>query len=193
MEEGKESNSEIKKIFGEFKKPVNLFDEDEDYYGVLRPQLQYQHIGSFSEDKLPFQGVELLPYPDFIRQEVLTKLERKGHHIFYIRRYRHGFISFCDAAGYYNRFSKIFKIVEYSYIVPNDYFGYSEYDLQSIRQNVLMSKSKVEGIERYLTKRIDCANPSIAASLVLGRQSSFYEWKDSDGRVLSYFYKDLLK
>ena len=193
MKETKGNDNDFEKIFGEFKKPVNLFDEDEDYYGVLRPHILSHITESYSKGKLPFQGVELIPYPDFMRAREIARLERNGHHIFFIKRFRHGFDSFCDAAGYYNRYSRNFKIIEYSYIVSVDRFGIYDAVLQIKRQKALLSRSKDIGKEKYLTETITCNDPSIAASYVLGRKADLLEWEDRNGKKLVHYYNDLLK
>ena len=106
MKERKDITSEYERTFGELKKPINLFTEDEEYYNVLRPQITSSQPVKYNKAQLPFKDVQLIPYADYMRMLAISHLVRKGFHLFYLKRFEHGSESFCDAAGYYNRISK---------------------------------------------------------------------------------------
>ena len=67
MDDGQIDKSEVEKLFGSPRR-VDLFDEGDDYYNVIRPYILLQPAESFKEKELPFTGVKLTPYADYVKQ-----------------------------------------------------------------------------------------------------------------------------
>ena len=57
MDDGQIDKSEVEKLFGSPRR-VDLFDEGDDYYNVVRPFILLQPAESFKENELPFTGVK---------------------------------------------------------------------------------------------------------------------------------------
>ena len=102
MDDGQIDKSEVEKLFGSPRR-VDLFDEGDDYYNVIRPYILSQPAESFKENELPFTGVKLTPYADYVKYQVIEDAKNQRQHIFYIKKSEKGNSDFCDAAGFYDK------------------------------------------------------------------------------------------
>lgn len=184
--------SEVEKIFGSPRR-VDLFDEGDDYYNVIRPYILTQPAESYKKNDLPFVGVELMTYADYAKHTVIEEAKNQKHHIFYIKRSVKGSSDFCDAAGFYDKKKQVFIILRYSFIVGSNNFSFDDLALQMGRRKAIMTRSRSEGNNRYLTEDILCLNPIVSASYVLGEKASIIEWVDDKGRSILSYYSDLAK
>ena len=191
MEERKGTIGEYEKIFGELKKPINLFERDEDY-STLRHQITQQPVGTYQKGKLPFENIKLIPYTDFVLMHTIDLLEKSNFHIFYLTHSNHGTESFCKAVGVYYKSSQIFYILKYSYVASHNGFSPFDTDLQKLRQKALRAKVSKKGKVWCLSGDIACANPSMAATIVLGRRAYIEEWKDKEGKGILHYYPELI-
>jgi hypothetical protein len=190
MDDEQIDKSEVEKLFGSPRR-VDLFDEGDDYYNVVRPFILLQPAESFKENELPFTGVKLTPYTDFVKHQVIEDAKKQRQHIFYIKKSEKGNSDFCDAAGFYDKKKQIFIILRYSYIVSSNNYSSDDLALQMGRRKAMMTRSKADGNNRYLTENIHCVNPTVSASYVLGRKASIIEWVDDKGRSILSYYPDL--
>ena len=190
MDDGQIDKSEVEKLFGSPRR-VDLFDEGDDYYNVIRPYILSQPAESFKENELPFTGVKLTPYVDYVKYQVIEDAKKQRQHIFYIKNSEKGNSDFCDAAGFYDKKKQVFIILRYSYIVSSNNFSFDDLALQMGRRKAMMTRSKAESNNRYLTEDIHCVNPTVSASYVLGRKASIREWVDDKGRSILSYYPDL--
>ena len=190
MDDEQIDKSEVEKLFGSPRR-VDLFDEGDDYYNVVRPFILLQPAESFKENELPFTGVKLTPYTDFVKNQVIEDAKKQRQHIFYIKKSEKGNSDYCDAAGFYDKKKQIFIILRYSYIVSSNNYSSDDLALQMGRRKAMMTRSKADGNNRYLTENIHCVNPTVSASYVLGRKASIIEWVDDKGRSILSYYPDL--
>ena len=190
MEEQQIVCGEVEKLFGQPKR-VDLFDESDDYYNVIRPYILLQPAESYKKKVLPFSGIELPPYVDYMRQLAIEDANKQKYHVFYIKKGTKGNVNYCDAAGYYQPSNKTFVILKYSYIISTNNYSFNDLALQLQRRKAMMSKSKTENDNRYLTDNIVLQNPIMSASFVLGTKASTIEWVDEKGRSILSFYPSL--
>lgn len=160
----------------------NLFDDSEDYEN-LREYIIAQPYNPQRKKSPPFAGIELVDYVDFRREEVIEKATQKHKHLFFIRQSEKGEPKFCNAVGYYQRHSKGFWVLPYSYIVAK---AYRQVDFPA------MENRNLDGENIYITKPILFNSPEEAATFVLGRRAKLDEWVDRKGNGLLYYYQGLL-
>lgn len=185
--------SEIEKIFGSPRR-VDLFDEDEQYYSIVRPNILLQPAESFDKKKLPFSGVRLLTYIDYCRHIAIEESKKRKRHIFYIKSSSKGNIDYCDAAGYYDNRRKVFVIIKYSFISSLDQFlDIDNYFLRHGHKIILQTKCEKEDDNSYLIDNVQCPNPVLSASYVLGKKARIGEWVDDKGKNIYSYYPELLQ
>ena len=190
MEEEQIICGQDEKLFGQ-PKHVDLFDESDDYYHVIRPFIMQQPSESYKKKVLPFSGIELTPFVDYMRQLAIENAKKHKRHVFYIKEGTKGNANYCDAAGFYQPSNKTFVILKYSYIISTNNYSSNDLALQFQRRNAIMSKSKTENNNIYLTENIVLQNPIMSASFVLGTKVSIIEWVDEKGRSVLSYYPDL--
>lgn len=190
MDDKQIDKSEIEKIFGSPRR-INLFDENEDYYNVIRPNILMQPAERFKKRELPFSGIRLIPYTDYCKQKAIEDAKSHKQHVFYIRKSTKGSCDYCDAAGYYDNKKREFIILKYSYIVSTNHYSFEDLAHQIEQNNALITKGKAEDNNMYLTEDIICVNPVYSASYVLGKKASIIEWVDEKGKSILSYYPDL--
>lgn len=161
----------------------SLFDESEDYES-LREYIMAQPYNSLKKNKLPFDGVKLMDYVDFRFNEAVDKATEEHKHLFFIRQSQKGNPDFCNAAGYYQKYSKSFVVLEYSFIVA-DAYGSVPYPSQR------KGNENLQGNNRYITSSLYLASPDLAATFVLGQKAGLDEWVDRRGKGLLEYYPEL--
>ncbi len=160
-----------------------LFDDSEDYES-LREYIMAQPYNSLKKSKLPFAEVELLDYVSFMFSQVVDKETAEHKHLFFIRQSIKGKEEFCDAAGYYLKYSKSFVVMPYSYIVAQAN-GQMPYPAQRTGKNNLNGKN------RFTTCSLTFTSPEKAATFVLGQKAGLDEWVDRRGKGLLDYYPEL--
>lgn len=162
----------------------SLFDESEDYKS-LREYIMAQPYNSLRKLNLPFVDIELIDYVDFRRNEAIDKATGEHKHLFFIRQSEKGKEEYCNAVGYYQKYSKCFVLLPYSYIVDQTY-GHKPVTSKRI-ENKYMDDGN-----RYITHPITFNTPEEAATFVLGQKAGLDEWVDRRGKGLLDYYPDLL-
>ena len=161
----------------------SLFDDSEDYES-LRQYIMAQPYNSLKKPKLPFADVVLLDYITFMFNEAVDNATSEHKHLFFIRQSIKGKEEFCDAAGYYLKYSKSFVVMPYSYIVAQAN-GRIPYPAQRT------GKNNLNGINRFTTCSLTFTSPEQAATFVLGQKAGLDEWVDRRGKGLLDYYPEL--
>ena len=161
----------------------SLFDDSEDYES-LREYIMAQPYNSLRKKSLPFAGVELMPYVDFRREQIIEKETAEHKHLFFIRQSEKGKPEFCNAVGFYLKHAKSFHVIAYSYIVAETHETVSSHLLRRVR-------SEMDGVNRYTSYNIPFDSPEDAATFVLGQKAGLDEWIDRRGKGLLDYYPDL--
>ena len=162
----------------------SLFDDSEDYQS-LREYIMAQPYNTLKKSKLPFAGIELLSYIDFRWQQAVDKATDERKHLFFIKQSEKGQAEFCNAAGYYEKKTKNFVVLPYSYIVSQAYGAFMPY---SILRN---GNRNMDGNNRYVTFPVILDDPEQAATFVLGQKAGLDEWVDRRGKGLLDYYPEL--
>lgn len=182
-------NEEYEKLFGK-PEPMHIFDSDEEY-SELRQYILMQPTITAYKSKLPFTGVSLMPYTEFAWHQEIQKAQDKSYRIFYIQQNNPDSPYYCNAAGVYDKKTKKFVILKYSYIVSRNEFSFEDFSILIARRKALMNHTKVEGHLRYLTDNCVCDSPEQAACFVLGCSAGALEWVNDKGKSLLSFYPEL--
>lgn len=161
----------------------SLFDDSEDYES-LREYIIAQPYNSLPKRSLPFSAVELMDYVDFRRNEAVDKATKEHKHLFFVKQSQKGKEEFCNAAGYYEKNSKSFIVMPYSYIVSQT-CGHVHYPKQRY------GATNMDGVNRYITHPIPFNSPEEAATFVLGQKAGLDEWIDRRGKGLLDYYPNL--
>lgn len=176
-------NEEFEKILPSTPRK-SLFDDSEDYES-LREYIIAQPYNSLRKRNLPFAEVELIEYIDFQRNNGIDKATEEHKHLFFIRQSEKGKEDFCNAVGYYQKHSKSFVLMPYSYIVAQAY-GHVPFPSHRI------GNKHMDGKNRYITHPITFNTPEEAATFVLGQKAGLDEWVDRRGKGLLDYYPNLL-
>lgn len=163
----------------------SIFDDSEDYES-LREYIIAQPYNSLCKRNLPFVDVELIDYVDFRRKEAIDKATEEHKHLFFIRQSEKGKEEYCNAVGYYQKHSKSFVLIPYSYIVAQAY-GHVPFPSHRI------GNKHMDGKNRYITHPITFNTPEEAATFVLGQKAGLDEWVDRRGKGLLDYYPNLLE
>ena len=76
-------NEEYERIFG-IAKSINLFNSDEEYEN-LRQYIISQPNDYIKSNVLPFDGIKLTPYNEYIWKQEIESAKERGKHVFYIK------------------------------------------------------------------------------------------------------------
>lgn len=180
-------DSEYEKLFGG-KKPINLFDSDEEYEN-LRQEILAQTANNNYADKLPFDGVKVYPYTEYLWNKSIQDAKEKGFHLFFIKQET----PYCNAAGYYEPAKRIIVLLKASKIVASNNYDKDHVDLLFGRRKLLRNKFTREENICTLTEEVKFSAPLLSASYVLGTEANISRWRDEDGRSISGFYPDLAR
>lgn len=175
-------NEEYERLFGAAQK-VDLFEPEEDYYGGLRQEIINAPRERVTVNGRLFSGVELLPYPRFAVENLMSDIENRGHTPFYIRQSMNLLDDYCFAVGYYIPTINMFVVIRYSYI-RNRSIEFDDVD-KSYLEN--------DGTHWYLNRKRFFPSAKAAASFVLGRNAHGDEWKDKTGKSLFEHYPDMAR
>ena len=177
---------EYEKVFG-YLKHENLFSQDDEEYKSLRQDILDSDTKYYDKGKLPFTGVNLPTFQEYLRTEIAQKATGEGHRIFYIRKYK-GKNMVCYAAGYYINRNSHFIVLEESFFMDSDYYRSLLEASDPFTKAAFYKKTRSEGKTLFLRERWNFNSASLAASYILGKKSSFKEWKDKRGRTLDSYY-----
>lgn len=148
-------------------------------------------VGEYDKKRLPFDGVELTPYLDYMRKEIIDKAIKRGLRLFFIKRNKPNGL-FCDAVGYYNRLDRSFVLLAYSDLAISSDFDFYNSVLSIERKRLMKRDCTVENGRCYLNKDVVCRGAAVAASYVIGRRAKVGEWLDKNGKSLPDYYPELL-
>ena len=179
-------NNEYEKLFGKAKS-INLFSSDEEYE-KLRQYVLNQPSDYKKNRTLPFDGIILMPYNEFVWKQEIESATNNGKHVFYIKQSQ----PFCKAACYFDASKGTIVLLRYSYIVNSNSYS-NDFALLSGRRKLLMHKSCQDKQGRYLTENVRCSSPLVTASYVLGRKADLSEWCDEKGKSIVAFYSELAR
>ncbi len=179
-------NNEYEKLFGRAKS-INLFDSDEEYEN-LRQYIISQPNDYIKSRVLPFNGIELTPYNEYIWKGEIESATHDGRHVFYIKQSK----PFCKAACYFDACKGTIVFLRYSYIVNSNSYS-NDFSLLSGRKKLLIHKSCQDKQGRYLTENVRCSSPLVTASYVLGRKADLSEWCDEKGKSIVTYYPELAR
>lgn len=179
-------NNEYEKLFGKAK-TINLFDSDEEYEN-LRQYIISQPKEHFKSYALPFDGIKLMPYNEFIWKQEIESATKEGKHVFYIKQSQ----PFCKAACFFDPSKESIVLLRYSYIVSTNSYS-NDLALLSGRRRLLMHKSCLDNQGRFLTENVCCSSPLVTASYILGRKADLSEWCDEKGKSIITFYPELAR
>ena len=179
-------NNEYERLFGRTKS-INLFDSDEEYEN-FRQYIISQPSDYIKSCALPFDGVKLMPYNEFIWKQEIESATNDGKHVFYIKQHQ----PFCKAACYYDASKGAIILLRYSYIVNSNSYS-NDFSLLSGRRKLLMHKSCQDKYGRYLIENVRCPSPLVTASYVLGHKADLSEWCDEKGISIVTYYSELAR
>lgn len=180
-------HEEYERIFG-VEKRNSLYSEDDEEYNSLRLLiLDTDKKEGIRTKQLPFEGVKLYPYDEYIRTCKIKKYKELGYRIFYIKKYvDEKLVSF--AAAYFDSQKSRFIVIRESY------FPFTSCYKQLLNNEKLedrvdiIKKLRREDNTIILNDNLEFRSASIAASYILGKLSSFREWKDKAGNTLDAYY-----
>ena len=175
-------NEEYEKLVPPTKREC-LFDESEDYES-FRDYIMSQPVNVLKNPKLPFQDVKVQDYLEFMRESFVNKETAARKHLFFIKQSQKGEPEYCFASGYYDKETKQFMVLPYSFIVNQ---AYENTHFQSQRRT---SKNK-DGNNRFTTSLLAFNTPEEAASFVFGHKAGLDFWRDRKGKGLLDFYPTL--
>lgn len=177
-------NEEFEKILPSTPRK-SLFDDSEDYES-LRKYIINHPYNSLCKSNLPFAEVELIEYIDFQRNNGIDKATEEHKHLFFIRQSEKGKEEYCNAVGYYQKYSKTFVLMPYSYIVAQAY-GHVPFPSHRIGNKYM------DGKNMYITHPITFNTPEEAATFVLGQKADLDEWVDRRGKGVLDYYPNLVE
>ena len=162
-------------IFGKEKRP-GLFEADDEKYLSLRNEIINAKREYNPQKLLPFTEIRLYPYEVYSVKESVRRMSEEVGRIFFTRKYEGKDLT-TFAAAYYDFENSQFVVLKNSFFVANDY-----------SQNLI----RKQGTEAFVFKRgkyvqkedVAYDSASWAASLFLGCESDFKEWKDREGKTL---------
>jgi len=177
---------QYEEIFGKENRLNNLFPDEEDYAALRQEIIATKRETNISKT-LPFDGVRLLSYEDYKRRMVVHEARQKGHRVFFIRKYEDSKL-IAYAAGYYKEHSQEFVMLRETFFMRNSFYN-KMYMLMNIRKHrVFRSSFSLEEGTLHLNKDMVCDSASLAASLVLGKRTTFREWHDKKGKTLDMHF-----
>lgn len=178
-------NEQYEKIFGKEQRP-NIFSDEDEGYTQLRQEIIKAPREYNPKKVYPFANIKIMDYDDYQREEIVRKMEKKGYHIFYIRRFEGGKMS-VYAAGFLNAFNSKFVVFSKSFGKNTEY---GRYLLRKLARKVFALDSIVKIDKGSLIHCSDVPydSASLAASVLLGWKSTFREWRDKRGKSLNAYY-----
>lgn len=179
-------HKEYEKVFGVSTRET-LFKADDEEYLRFRQSILAEKREVYLKKSLPFDGVKFVSYDDFIRNEIVHEAEKKGFHLFYIRKYdKLKLINY--AVGYVNGKDGRFVVLK------GAFFNHNDYCICLVDHIDKFAKTKISKFLHYdngvVVQKEHCSydSASLAASLILGEKSTFREWKDNQGKALNDCY-----
>lgn len=182
-------NKEFERLFGKPKK-INLFDTEQDMEECLH-YISCHPNNTKNDSKLPFEGVELLPFIEYKRLQAIDEARNKRYRLFYLKRGKKGDKNYCDAAGYYIKSTDRFVLIRHSCVVNKDLYSIKVNSIIFHYVKYILTKSEIINNNRYLTKDIVCDSPQQAAMFVLGNFTDSDVWLSFKGKSITTFYPEL--
>ena len=162
-----ENMDKYEEIFG-MTKYQTLFPDDDEGYQSLRAEIVASPKEVCKSSSLPFEGIVLVPYSDYAITVNVAKMRERGRRIFRIVDEELGVCAY----GEYLPFSRNFTIFEYSKV------HITEYTKEIYRRDHKAFRMNHTTFTEVLSENIICKSPSLAASYVIGRKTSFKKWLD---------------
>ena len=186
MSDQNDINAEYEKVFGTTSRET-LFSADDENYASLRQEILDAKREFNVKKVLPFDGIKLYPYEEYLRMGNVLDAEKHGYRIFYIRKYD-GQELVCYAAGYFNAKDSRFVVLKGSFFHQTDYYKSLVCGLNPLVGSSLTSAFENTKGTLKQTKDWTFTSASLAASLILGKKTTFREWKDNRGKSLAAYY-----
>ena len=186
MSDQNDINAEYEKVFGTTSRET-LFSADDENYASLRQEILDAKREFNVKKVLPFDGIKLYPYEEYLRMSNVLDAEKHGYRIFYIRKYD-GQELVCYAAGYFNAKDSRFVVLKGSFFHQTDYYKSLVCGLNPLVGSSLTSAFENTKGTLKQTKDWTFTSASLAASLILGKKTTFREWKDNRGKSLAAYY-----
>ncbi len=177
---------EYEKIFGRESRE-NLFSPDDEEYQALRQSIIDAKRIYYFKKPLPFDGVKLLTYDDFLRNEIVRKAQSFGFRIFYIRRHL-GNTLYVYAAGFFSNIDSRFVVLKGAFFPRTDYFSLLTKRIAPFARAKFTSNYQYYNGVLTQKENYSFDSASLAASYILGRKSAFLEWRDDRNRTLDAYY-----
>jgi hypothetical protein len=199
MSEDIDINIQYEQIFGHEERP-NIFMPDDEEYLALRQEILASKSEIVKTKELPFSGVNIIPYAEYVRNNLIQLTESKGYHIFYLKVYKNANLEIY-AAGYYDKSDNKFVVLQDSFCNDSDYFN----ELSRKQKKIYGKQSKsiidaytpaiafinsfaIKGSKLVQNKAVRYDSASLAASYFLGCKTTFRVWKDANDQSLDNFY-----
>lgn len=186
MAEQNDINAEYEKVFGTTSRET-LFSADDESYASLRQEILDTKREFNVKKALPFDGIKLYPYEEYLLTGNVFEAEQSGYRIFYIKKYE-GSEMVCYAAGYFNAKDCRFVVLKGSFFSQTDYYVNLVRSLNPLFGRSLASVYVNTKGTLKQTKDWTFTSASLAASLIIGRRTTFSEWKDKRGKSLDAYY-----
>jgi len=173
-------NVEYEKLFGTAKR-VNLFDEDENYYNLIRPSIVASECRIYHRNLLPFPTIRLQSYINSLNLlELLDDILYSKK-----RRFCLEVEGVCKAFGDYESETNSFIICQDSLIsnqitsiLMDDVFVFN-------RERFIKQVCVKDGGFYRMTRDFRFSSASLAATYVLGRRvNGWLAWKNFKGETL---------
>lgn len=186
MAEEFDVNKEYERIFSTESRK-NIFSPDDEEYQALR-QLIIEAKREFDFKKsLPFEGVKLLSYDDFLRNEMIHEAESKGYRIFHIRQYVGNRLS-VYASGYFNAKDSRFVVLKGTFFTRTEYFERLTKHIAPFARMRFVANYQYNNDVLIQKENWVFDSASLAASYILGKKSAFKEWRDDRNKTLDAYY-----
>lgn len=186
MAEDIDINREYEKIFGKESRE-NIFSSDDEEYQALRQSIIEAKREFVLKRYLPFDGVKIYPYDDFLRNEIVREAESKGYRIFYIKKYVEDKLS-VYAAGYFYAKDSRFVVLKGTFFTQTEYFKHLTKHLEPFARIRFINNFQYNKSVLTLKRNWMFDSASLAASYILGRKITFKEWRDNRNKTLDAYY-----
>ena len=186
MAEDFDVNEEYEKIFGRESRETLFSLDDEEYQALRQSIIEAKRIYDFK--RLPlFDGVKLLSYEDFLRNEIVREAQSHGYRIFYIRKFHENTL-YVYAAGIFRKTDSRFVVLKGAFFPRTDYFSFLARRIAPFARAKFTTNYQYYNGELTQKENYTFESASLAASYILGKKSNFLEWRDDRNRTLDAYY-----
>lgn len=181
-------HEEYLKIFG-LEVRSTLFAPEDEEYNKLKREIMTSPSQNSQEVILPFDGISLSSYREYMLYKNVQAVKKKGRQLFYIKENGDGGSTTCYAMGYYDSNSANFIVLALSHFKRCEYFTFLVNHIadHSFKKKFLNSfKIEAENVIQLID--VSYSSASLAASYILGKKSTFRSWVNEQGNTLDVYY-----